>query len=123
MHIGGGLINERQIFPGLQRKGWEIVDPQFLSVRRQISLIASCAHVAGLDGSAFHTALLAREIRGNFHIFLLRGSARVHARIAQLKGFAQREILLADRAVYLLGTGAERFFRLEDPDVVTDALP
>jgi hypothetical protein len=123
MHIGGGLVNERELFPGLQKKGWEIVDPQFLPVRRQIELLACCAHVAGLDGSAFHTALLAREIRGVFHIFFLRSAGVPYTSIARFKGFAQREIFLADRATFLLGQGAERFFRLDDPNSVTEALP
>jgi hypothetical protein len=123
MHIGGGLVNERELFPGLKKKGWEITDPQFLPVRKQIALLASCAHVAGLDGSAFHTALLAREIRGVFHIFFLRSPGIPYTSIARFKGIAQQEIFLADRATFLLGQGAERFFRLDDPDSVTDTLP
>ena len=120
---GGGLINERELEPHLRALGWEIVHPQFLPIRKQVALIASSARVAGLDGSAFHTALLAREIRGRLTIFCLRStSARAYIQIARMKGFAQEEIPLAGKVSFLAGQEAERFYRLDDMEVVLDAL-
>jgi capsular polysaccharide biosynthesis protein len=122
-NIGGGLLNERALEPHLRAMGWEIVHPQFLPIRKQVALIASSARVAGLDGSAFHTALLAREIRGRFTIFCLRNAnAHVYIETARMKGFAQDEISLADAASFLVGQGAERFYRLDDLEVVLEAL-
>ena len=122
-HIGGGLINERELEPRLAALGWEVVHPQYLPVRKQVALLASSAQVAGLDGSAFHTALLAREIRGHFTIFFLRNThEQAYTRIAQAKGIAQTEIPLAGKARFLLGQGAERFYQLEDADAVIEAL-
>ena len=122
-NLGGGLLNERELESRLQAMGWEIVHPQFLSIRKQVALIASSARVAGLDGSAFHTALLAREIRGRLTIFCLRSAgAHVYIRIARMKGFAQDEISLAGKVTFLAGQGAERFYRLDDLEVVLEAL-
>jgi hypothetical protein len=122
-NLGGGLLNERELEPHLQAMGWEVVHPQFLPIRKQVALISSSARVAGLDGSAFHTALLAREIRGRLTIFCLRSaSAHAYIRIARMKGFAQEEIPLAGKVSFLAGQGAERFYRLDDIDVVLDAL-
>ncbi len=125
-HIGGGLLNEDTLHPLLKELGWEIVHPQFLPLRKQIALIASSARVAGLDGSAFHTALLAREIRGCFDIFFLRNTTyHAYTRIAQMKGFTQREIRLSEEdgtVRFLLGQGAERFYELKDSNAVLWAL-
>jgi hypothetical protein len=122
-HIGGGLLNERELEPHLRDMGWEIVHPQYLPIRKQAALIASSARVAGLDGSAFHTALLSREIRGRFTIFFLRNTGdHAYTRIAQAKGFAQDEISLAEHACFLAGQGAERFYRLDDMKIVLEAL-
>jgi hypothetical protein len=122
-HLGGGLLDERELEPHLRALGWEVVHPQFLPLRRQVALIASSARVAGLDGSAFHTTLLAREIRGRFTIFFLRNTGdQAYTRIARMKGFAQDEIPLAGKAGFLLGQGAERFYRLGDAEIVLEAL-
>lgn len=122
-HLGGGLVNERELEPLLTAAGWEIVHPQYLPVRKQVALIASSAHVAGLDGSAFHTALLAREVLGRFSIFFLRNvEAQAYTRIAAAKGIRQADISLAGKTRFLLGQGAERFYQLEDPGFVLDAL-
>jgi hypothetical protein len=122
-YVGGGLLNERQLEPLLEAMGWEIVHPEFLPLRKQVALIASSARVAGLDGSAFHTALLAREIRGRFTIFFLRNTGdQAYSRIARMKGFTQDEIALADKACFLVGQGAERWYRLDDMEVVLEAL-
>jgi hypothetical protein len=122
-YIGGGLFDERALEPHLQAMGWEIVHPQFLSIRKQVELIASSARVAGMDGSAFHTALLAREILGRFTIFFLRNTGdHAYTRIAGMKGFAQDEIPLTEKTRFLAGHGAERFYQLGDAELVLEAL-
>jgi hypothetical protein len=122
-NLGGGLLNERELEPHLQAMGWEIVHPQFMPIRKQVELIASSARVAGMDGSAFHTALLAREILGRFTLFFLRNTGdQAYTRIAGMKGFAQDEIPLAEQASFLAGQGAERFYRISDVELVLEAL-
>ena len=122
-YIGGGLHGERALEPHLQALGWEIVHPQFLPIRKQVELIASSARVAGLDGSAFHTALLAREILGRFTIFFLRNMGdHAYTQVARMKGFAQDEIPLAGQVRFLAGQGAERFYRLDGVETVLEAL-
>ena len=122
-YLGGGLHNEQELEAHIQALGWEIVHPQFFSIRKQVALIASSERVAGLDGSAFHTALLAREIRGRFTIFFLRNTGdQAYTKIARMKGFAQEEIPLAEKVSFLLGQGAERFYRLDDFAIVLEAL-
>ena len=125
-HIGGGLLNEKELHPLLQQRGWDIVHPQYLPIRKQVALIASSARVAGLDGSAFHTVLLAERIRGQLDIFFLRNThEQAYTRIAELKGIRQCETPLVDHkdAVrFLLGQGAERFYELQNFDAVLRAL-
>ncbi|MDR0239942.1 MAG: glycosyltransferase family 61 protein [Deltaproteobacteria bacterium] len=122
-YLGGGLLDERALEPHLQAMGWEIIHPQFLPIRKQTALIASAARVAGMDGSAFHTALLAREIRGRFTIFFLRNTGdHAYTQIARMKGFAQDEIPLTGKARFLTGRGAERFYQIGDVELVLDAL-
>ena len=122
-HLGGGLLDERTLEPYLQALGWEIVHPQFLPIRKQVELIASSARVAGVDGSAFHTALLAREILGRFTIFFLRNTGdHAYTQVARMKGFAQDEIPLAGKIRFLAGQGASRFYQLGDVELVLEEL-
>ena len=125
-HLGGGLLNEKALHPHLEALGWEVVHPQYLSVRKQVALVASSARVAGVDGSAFHTALLAEKIRGRFDIFFLRNTgSHAYTRIADLKGFAQRETLLSPEngtVRFLHGEGAQRFYELQDPEAILSVL-
>jgi len=122
-HLGGGLLDERALEPHLQALGWEIVHPQFLPIRAQVELIASSTRVAGMDGSAFHTALLAREILGRFTIFFLRNTGdHAYTQVARMKGFTQDEIPLTEKIRFLAGQGASRFYQLGNVKLVLDAL-
>lgn len=68
----GEILNEREIEADIARHGWDIVHPEQLPIRTQVELVASSALVAGLDGSAFYTALLARKVWGRFFVFSRR---------------------------------------------------
>lgn len=125
-HLGGGLLNEKALHPYLEGMGWEIVHPQYLPIRKQVALISSSARVAGMDGSAFHTALLAKEIRGRFDIFFLRNTGNhAYTRIADMKGFVQRETLLSPETGsvrFLHGEAAQRFYELRNPESILSVL-
>lgn len=66
----GGIVNETEVETTLKTLGWEIVSPETLQdIRAQVQCISSAEYVAGFDGSAFFTTLLAREIKGHFIVF------------------------------------------------------
>jgi len=51
------LIQERQIWPGLQRRGFERIDPGTLSVQEQIDHFAAAEVIVGLHGAALTNLL------------------------------------------------------------------
>lgn len=66
---GGGLENEIEIEAALEQIGWTIVHPEKYPIAEQVRVIASARHVAGIDGSAFYSALFAKKINGHFTLF------------------------------------------------------
>lgn len=69
---GGGLENEADIEKELRRMDWTIVHPEELSYREQARCVSTARRVAGLDGSAFYSALLADTVHGDFSVFSRR---------------------------------------------------
>lgn len=71
--------------------GWTILHAQTLPVWRQLATLASADVIAGFEGSAFHSLLLADQVRAK--VLLLRRNKEVfplsHAMIADAKAFRQ----------------------------------
>lgn len=64
----GGVDEEGAIEQRLAGAGWTIVHPEQMSVAEQVRVLASAAHVAGIEGSAFHTLLLLRGFAGTVDV-------------------------------------------------------
>ncbi len=64
-----GVEEEPEIEERLQREGWAVVHPEQLRPSEQVALLAGASHVAGIEGSAFHTLVLTRGFRGTVDIF------------------------------------------------------
>lgn len=71
----GIVTNEAAIEDAIKDFGYEIVNPELLPIRRQISLTTSARVVAGFDGSQFFSFLFGRDTRGKFRIFNRRPRA------------------------------------------------
>jgi capsular polysaccharide biosynthesis protein len=64
-----GLDEELEVEAELRARGWMILRPEEHSVRDQLALLASAVHVAGVEGSAFHTLCLLQEFGGAVDLF------------------------------------------------------
>lgn len=53
----------------LNKRGWDIVHPEQLSVTKQLALIANASVVAGVEGSALHAVLLVERLSGPLVVF------------------------------------------------------
>lgn len=53
------LVNEDDLVAALARHGFEVVQPEALSVRQQVQLFAEASHVVGPSGAAFTNILFA----------------------------------------------------------------
>jgi capsular polysaccharide biosynthesis protein len=69
LYSGGGVTNESEVEELLQNRGWEIIFPEALDISEQVYHLTSAEHVAGFDGSAFLTPLLAQSVGGSYIIF------------------------------------------------------
>ncbi len=64
-----GLDEDLDLEAALEDDGWTIARPEELSIPEQLALIGSAVHVAGIEGSAFHTFCLLRGYRGVIDLF------------------------------------------------------
>lgn len=89
----GGWINEKNIERKLQLSGWKIVRPEEISIENQIKIFAEAELVAGVEGSAFHSALLAKNVSANVIIFSRGFNAnRNFFSIADVKNINQKVV-------------------------------
>jgi len=66
--------NEFIIETVLAKHGWIIINPAEYSVLKQVSLFNSAYEIAGIEGTAFHTMVLAKAPCKNVTIFERRGN-------------------------------------------------
>jgi capsular polysaccharide biosynthesis protein len=64
-----GLDEEVELETALASDGWTVIHPEQLTIAEQVAAMAAAVHVAGLEGSAFHTLLLLRSFRGLVEVF------------------------------------------------------
>lgn len=69
-----GVAEERDIERRLADSGWAVVHPERLTVAEQVRVLRSARHVAGIEGSAFHTLLLLRGFTGTVDLLSRHGS-------------------------------------------------
>ncbi|TPQ52644.1 hypothetical protein C2U72_02175 [Prosthecomicrobium hirschii] len=116
----GRIVGEADLEAVLQHHGWDIVHPETLSVAEQIDRLDGAEHIAGFEGSAFHT-LLFMDVPGRVEIFARRRPASRHfGLIAERKGFAQT--VHYPTLDYVSGAAARTVSRLVDPDSVLACL-
>lgn len=75
----------------LAEAGWTVIHPETLPVWQQLAAMAEAEEIAGFEGSAFHTLLLARDVRARVTLYR-RSKDRppvTHAMIAAAKHLRQ----------------------------------
>ncbi|MFH5776904.1 glycosyltransferase family 61 protein [Paracoccus sp. NGMCC 1.201697] len=81
--------NEKIIENELSRFGWTIIKPHELSTKDQIDLFSSKSTIAGIEGSAFHTAILCGNEQSK-HIMIRRSKPNLNFdTIASAIGFSK----------------------------------
>jgi len=111
---GGGLENEAEVEMELEAMGWTIVHPEELTYLEQAQLVSTSRQVAGLDGSAFYSALLADTVHGEFTVFSRRNIIPEILRMAlTAKTDKYRGFLIP--LEHISGTFAEKRSILRDP--------
>ncbi|WP_136799948.1 glycosyltransferase family 61 protein [Desulfosediminicola ganghwensis] len=61
--------NEEEIEALLTMRGWVVVNPLDLSIKKQVSLFYNAKHIAGIEGSAFHSLIFCKKIPAKVTIF------------------------------------------------------
>ena len=117
------LVEEADIERGLADLGWTIVLPETLGVAQQLDLLARAAHVAGIEGSAFHGLLLLDGFTGSIDIVNRHRSPNPEL-LARAAGWDQRRLdpcggrkVKVVMGPALKGTQPLMGFRWEDVDV------
>src|SRR5690606_30752701 len=106
----------------LARRGWIIYHPQAHPVREQLEMLDRAAQIAGIEGSAFHTLLLLKQVRAKVQIIPRRGAVNENFEtIATTKGFRQ-EILDVPSEVVMKNGEATRKRRFSDVPGVASLL-
>jgi capsular polysaccharide biosynthesis protein len=115
--VRGRVLEEGAIEDRLAERGWMVISPELLSVRQQLETMADAEILGGFIGSAFHTLLLARDIRAK--VRMLRRYRRdipvIFDGIAKAKGFDQRLIDVRLEKLNADKIDALSVNRMEDP--------
>ena len=87
------IADETVVEEILRRAGWRIVHPELLTFREQLDIFASSATIAGIDGSALHTAILCRNPKARLLILRRQDRNANYDTIAKATGLDQRNLL------------------------------
>jgi capsular polysaccharide biosynthesis protein len=63
------INNEEKLEQMLQDKGWFIFDPLNYDILEQLEILGSASHLAGFEGSAFHSLVLFKEYKTKIDMF------------------------------------------------------
>lgn len=65
----GVFVNEVQVEWILEQAGWIVFRPEMHTVPEQVKMLSDAAHIAGVEGSAFHTMVMMFGMAGKVSIF------------------------------------------------------
>lgn len=91
-HIAN-VKNEEILEKILHANGWCIVYPEKLSVKSQLSIFSNAKYIAGIEGSAFHTAILCKKVLGEIILLRRPKPNRNYDTISERKNIRQTNIL------------------------------
>jgi capsular polysaccharide biosynthesis protein len=91
----GGFENELDAEAELEKRGWTIYHPQEHPIRQQLDMLADAEHIAGIEGSAFHTLILVDRPTAKLSILSRREALSPNLKtIAKVKHLNQRHVLV-----------------------------
>lgn len=90
-HAGEGVLQG-----ALAARGWRIVHPERMSIAEQLQTMTDASVVAGIEGSAFHAAILLKHPPAPF-VVLRRGTSPNYQTIADRKGIVEFDLYGARR--------------------------
>ena len=99
-YASGGWVNEKSVQNLLAEQGWTIFYPEKHSIFEQLDMLLRSKVVAGIEGSAFHVLLFAKEVKQKIIIFsrIKNNTSNLHKvnnnymLISDRKGFDQTEV-------------------------------
>ncbi|MFA6226944.1 MAG: sulfotransferase [Candidatus Paceibacterota bacterium] len=71
------ITNEDELEKILATKGWMIFHPEKHAIKEQIMTLASAKHIAGFNGSAFHTLIFLNEVRAKITVLERRANPMI----------------------------------------------
>jgi capsular polysaccharide biosynthesis protein len=83
-----GLADEAAVEAVLAQHGWRSVRLEDHSIADQARILGSASHIAGVEGSAFHTLMFLEDFRGTIDILTRHGNENYDL-IARAKGWDQ----------------------------------
>lgn len=86
------LQNEDKLVSHLQTLGWDILHPETLPIEDQIALFSSAKVIAGVEGSAFHTAIFSANVTAKLLLIRREKPNINYDLIAATKQLAQHNI-------------------------------
>ena len=111
------MAQETEIETRLEQAGWTVVHAETLPLREQVELLASASHIAGIEGSAFHTLLFVRGYRGTVDVVTRHGNSNFEL-LADVAGWDQiRHPMPGGRAIEWNRPSGARDVRWIDVDV------
>ena len=90
--------NEAEAENLLRRYGWDILHPETVSVREQLREISRSDIVLGIEGSAFHSILLFRDLQTRIYA-ISRDNNENYVTIRQRKGFFYKRINMGNNGL------------------------
>lgn len=116
------IDGETEMEAYLAEAGWTIVHPETLPVWQQLAAMADAEEIAGFEGSAFHTLLLADNVHARVTLYRRSNDPLPlsHTMIASVKHLRQtvRELPLR----HIEGDGRRRVVVLQDPAAAARAV-
>lgn len=119
----GAIVGELELEAILRKAGWEIMCPEALRVQEQLAGMAGAEVIAGFDGSAFHTLMLARSVAAKV-VIVPRGGATRISRTFEVIATAKKmnQVIVQAQLTWLEKHGRGAIFVLENPSQLADEL-
>jgi capsular polysaccharide biosynthesis protein len=109
----GNVVAVTDIENALEANGWHIIHPQELTIHDQLGIMSDAEVISGFAGSAFHTLILASQIRAR--IVIVQRSETLnenYVTIAEGKGLDQT--IIEPDLLKVRGAAALAQFQLKD---------
>jgi len=126
LYGAGGFTNEKEIESELKKAGWIVFAPEKHTLATQVERLKGAERIAGVEGSAFHTLVLLKNVCARIDIFARQqeiatnGVSGNYLRIASTKDLNQT--VHFPKLSYISGEVTHRRYAVDDITTVTSVL-